>query len=50
MCMARERISLRGNRDVWIDFTNKVRKERKQIWRVLEPMLKNYLKGRDGKQ
>jgi hypothetical protein len=40
-------ISLRGDRDIWLDFTHKVRKNRKQIWEVLEPMLKEYIRKND---
>jgi hypothetical protein len=40
-----ELISMRGNRDLWIDFTNKIRKEKgKTVWDVIEPMLKEYIK------
>lgn len=40
----KEVISFRGNRDVWIDFTYKLRKDRKEVWDVLEKFIQNYLK------
>lgn len=32
------------NRDVWLDFVAKCKKERKTAWEVLEPILKEYVK------
>ena len=40
----KEIITFRGNRDLWIDFVAKVKKERKQVWQVLEKFIKSYLK------
>jgi hypothetical protein len=37
-------ISLRGNRDLWQDFMYKIKKNKKQVWEILEPMLKDYIK------
>ena len=37
-------ITFKGDRDVWIDFVSKVKKQRKQVWEVLEPLIKKYLK------
>ena len=37
-------ISLKGNRDLWTDFTIKLKKEKKQVWEVLEPFIRKYLK------
>lgn len=37
-------ITFRGNRDLWIDFISKIKKERKTVWEVLEKFIKNYLK------
>ena len=41
----KEVISLKGDRNLWLDFTNKVKKNKKQIWEVLEPFIKKYTKG-----
>jgi hypothetical protein len=40
----KEIITLRGNRSLWLDFVHKVKKERKQVWEVLEECIKEYLK------
>ena len=40
----KEIITFRGNRDLWIDFVAKAKKERKQIWEVLEKFIKSYLR------
>tara|TARA_Y100000034_G_scaffold100771_1_gene124575 strand:+ start:521 stop:649 length:129 start_codon:yes stop_codon:yes gene_type:complete len=37
-------ITLRGDRDLWIDFIAKIKKERKNVWEVLEQFIKHYLK------
>ena len=37
-------ITLRGERDLWIDFTNQLRKEKKQVWDVLKPFISKYIK------
>jgi len=29
--------------DEWFDFTNKVRKEKKTVWEVLRPYIKEYM-------
>jgi hypothetical protein len=42
--MAKDAINLKGNRELWIDFMSKVKKERKTAWSILEPMIKKYLK------
>lgn len=39
-----ELISMRGNRDLWLDFTHKIRKKKLKVWDVLQPMIKEYLK------
>ena len=36
-------ITLRGERELWIDFTHKVKKDKKQVWQVLSPFLKKYI-------
>lgn len=37
-------ITFRGDRDLWIDFVAKVKKDRKQVWEVLEKFIRSYLK------
>ena len=37
-------ITIRGDRNVWIDFVATVKKQKKDVWEVLEPLLKNYIK------
>ena len=37
-------ISIKGERNLWIDFIAKVKKEKKEVWEVLEPIIKKYLK------
>jgi hypothetical protein len=37
-------ITFKGNRELWIDFISKVKKERKTVWDVLEALIQNYLK------
>lgn len=38
-------ISFRGDRNIWQDFIYKVKKNKTQVWQVLEPKLKEYIKG-----
>ena len=38
-----EVITLKGDRDLWIDFVAKVKKEKKQVWEVLGRLIKEYL-------
>jgi hypothetical protein len=37
-------LSLRGDRDLWLDFTHKVRKKKGKVWDIIEPMIKDYMK------
>lgn len=37
-------ITFRGNRDLWIDFVAKLKKDKKEVWEILEKFIKNYLK------
>ena len=37
-------ITLRGDRNLWIDFVSKIKKEKKVVWEVLEKFIKKYLK------
>ena len=36
-------ITLRGERDLWIDFVHKVRKDKKKVWDILNPYLRKYI-------
>ena len=40
----KEVICFRGDRNLWIDFIAKIKKERKEVWQVLEAFIKDYLK------
>lgn len=40
----KEIITFKGDRDVWIDFISKIKKQRKQVWEVLGPLLKRYMR------
>ena len=42
--MKKDVISIKGDRDTWIDFVAKIKKQNKEVWGVLEPMIKKYLK------
>jgi len=35
-------ITIRGERDLWLDFVHKVRKEKKKVWDILNPYLRKY--------
>ena len=37
-------MTFRGDRNLWIDFVSKVKKEKKEVWDVLETFIKNYLR------
>jgi hypothetical protein len=36
-------ISLRGERELWLEFIHKVKKEKRKAWEVLSPYLKKYI-------
>jgi hypothetical protein len=36
-------ISLRGERDLWLEFVHKTKQEKKKVWEVLGPFLKKYI-------
>jgi hypothetical protein len=36
-------ISLRGERELWLEFVHKTKREKKKVWEVLTPFLKKYL-------
>jgi len=41
--MQKDVLTLKGDRDLWIDFVAKVKKEREEVWGVLEKFIKKYL-------
>ena len=36
-------ITIRGERELWLDFIHKIKKEKKKAWDVLNPFLRKYL-------
>ena len=36
-------ITLRGERDLWLDFVHKTKKDKKKVWDVLSPYLRKYI-------
>jgi len=42
----KEVITFRGDRDLWIDFIAKIKKNRKNVWEILEGFIRNYLKSK----
>lgn len=36
-------ITIKGDRDLWLDFMYKVKKEKKRAWDILELFIKKYL-------
>lgn len=36
-------ITIRGERDLWLDFIHKAKKEKKKVWDVLSPFLRKYI-------
>lgn len=41
-----EVLSFRGNRTVWVKFMSVVKKNRVEVWKALEPLLKSYIKNK----
>jgi len=37
-------ISMIGDRLIWLDFTHKIRKDKKKIWDIVLPMIEDYMK------
>ena len=35
-------ITIRGDRELWLDFMHRVKKDKKKAWEVLKPYLKKY--------
>ncbi len=36
-------ITVRGERELWLDFIHKAKKEKKKAWEVLSPFIKKYI-------
>jgi hypothetical protein len=36
-------ITIRGERDLWIDFVHKAKKDKKKVWDILSPYLRKYI-------
>jgi len=43
----KDSISLRGERELWLEFIHKTKKERKKVWEVFTPFLKKYIKANE---
>ena len=39
----RDTITFKGDKKVWFDFTNEIRKKGQTVWEVLCPMLQGYM-------
>ena len=38
----KDAISIRGERELWLDFIHKAKKEKKKAWELLSPFLRKY--------
>ena len=45
--MEKDILTFRGDRNVWIDFVSKVKKDRKEVWEVLSKFISKYIKDKD---
>lgn len=45
--MEKDILTFRGDRNVWIDFVSKVKKDRKEVWEVLSKFINKYIKDKD---
>ena len=36
-------ITIRGERELWLDFVHKAKKDKKKVWDVLNPFLRKYV-------
>jgi len=43
--MTKDAISIKGDRNVWIDFVAECKRQKTEVWAVLEPYLKQFIKG-----
>ena len=44
--MEKDILTFRGDRNVWIDFVSKVKKDRKEVWEVLSKLISKYIKNK----
>lgn len=42
--MKKEVITLKGDRNLWMEFAIKLKRQKKEVWEVLESWIKKYLK------
>ena len=42
--MKKEVITLKGDRNLWMEFTIKLKRQKREVWKVLEPWIEKYLK------
>lgn len=40
----KDTVTFKGDRNLWIDFVSKIKKQRKNVWEVLEPLIRSYLR------
>lgn len=40
----KDTITLKGERNLWIDFISCLKKQKKEVWQVLEKFIKDYLR------
>jgi len=40
-------ITIRGQRDLWLEFVHKTKKEKKTVWEALRPFLTKYVRADD---
>lgn len=38
----KDTLSIRGERELWLEFIHKAKKEKKKVWEVLSPFLRKY--------
>jgi len=43
----KDTITLKGERNLWIDFVGCIKKQRKEVWEVLEKFIRSYLKNNE---
>jgi hypothetical protein len=39
----KDTLSIRGDRELWLEFIHKTKKEKKKVWEVLTPFLNKYV-------
>jgi hypothetical protein len=41
-------VTIRGERELWLDFVHKAKKDKKKVWDVLGPFLRKYVSADEG--